>query len=974
MTLLALLLGVNADSRALPIAPRIAPQAPEAQVAESERDGSLRVRVQADEAKAVAEARISVFWERGNRYFAAAQGLTDDAGAATLTRIPRGRIWVLAEADGYARASTQLIVEGGARDVTLTLRPAAQLTVRVTDEAREPLAGATVLVTSADPLPFGALTDAQGQALLERLGAGPSTVKASAPGYESVTRSGVTGSVEIALRRLGSLKVLVKLPGGKPAAGANVEVGGATLWPARSAQADAQGVCKISGLLAGSYDLRATHGSLVSRVLLGVLLERGQDLELTLVLEQGRFVTALVTDGAGPNPHLVSNADVVLAEEGLSTFPLRGRSGNDGKVRLGPISTGPATLSGRAPDFVGSAVVAVPDDAAEPVPLPLMRGGTLTGEVADARGFPVAGASIEIIGSDSAGLPIAETPQLMRFRRSHFSWALAGPPPLVAAGELGVMPGPIPPIPGSQAALAAAALGSGPQPLDDDEDIAPWISDSGGRFRAGPVSAGRVRALVRHPDFVEGVSEAVLLAPGGEGHVKVTLLRGGSLEGRVKDERDHPVEGAEVEVVAERGTFQRATVTASDGSFAFSALPRELTLNVRRADSPARVAKRIPLQVEEGQKQTLDITLPAPRDTLEITVLDDAGEPLELAEINAQSLELASPLNSTGFSDAGGTLQLLDARGLPLRIAVQAPGFVRKIVVLAAGEGGAEVEVRLERGVPVRGRVTALRGRRGVQGALVTLNSQGQRKTATTDRDGEYELADVALGPLRVLVSHADFADAQLDTRVEGTGRRDRAFELPAVDLEEPGAVEGEVLDDGGEPVAGARVAVERAPSYLPAGPLPRGVAVTDARGAFVLQGLRAGALLLDAYSPDRGRGSTRVDVQSNRTRSGVRITLKPGAGDQEAFAPGGVAITLGERGSGDALEVVVVSVAESSEAERAGLLPGDVITAVNDARPASMRDARGRLDGPLQTDVIVAVLRDGAPQRLSVRREPVRK
>jgi protocatechuate 3,4-dioxygenase beta subunit len=945
-----------------------------AEVAETERDGALRVTVHGKDGQALAGALVRVFWEQQRRFFDAGRTTTGDDGIGLVPRVPRGRVWVLGEAEGFSRASTQLVIEGGIREVKLELAAATSLDVRVTDEAHAPLVGATVLVTTADPLPFGALTDAQGLAQVDRLGQGPFSVKASAAGYESVTRAGVSGSVELALRRLGSLTVHVKLADGGAAAGANVEIGGATLWPARGARANADGTCKIAGLLAGSYDLRATLGGLVSRVTMGLMLERGEDQEVTLVLEPGRFVTALVTDGSGPNPHLVPNADVVLAEEGLSSFPLRGRSGTDGKVTLGPISTGPATLSGRAADFVGSAVVAVPDVLTGPVPLPLLRGGVLSGDVVDARGFPVDGASIEIIGSDSAGLPIAETPQLLRFRRSHFSWAMAGPPPLISAGELGVMPGPIPPIPGSNAALAAAAVEALAQPLDADEEISPWITSAGGHFRAAPVTPGRVRALVRHPDFVEGVSEAVLLLPGGEATVKVTLLRGGSLEGRVKDERDNPVAGAEIEVVAERGTFQRATLTASDGSFAFSALPREVTVNVRRAENPTRIAKRIPLTVEEGRKETLEITLPALREPISITVLDDESRALELAEVSVLSLVPAEPLRHTGFSDAQGKVQVADARGLELRVRVAAPGFVAQTLVLGGKEERAAFELKLSRGVLLEGRVTALRGRRPVEGALVTLHSQGMRKTTTTNQDGDYRFADVALGQARLTVSHPEFAEGELITTVQDMGRRDRAFEVKPIDLEEPGAVEGEVVDERGDPVAGARVAVGRAPSYLPAGALPRGVAVTDARGGFSLQGLRTGPTTLDVFSPDRGRGSALVEIRSNRTQSGLRIALKPSGSDHDPFAPGGVAVTLGERGSGDALEVVVVTVAEGSEAERAGLLPGDVISAVNDAKPGSMQDARSRLSGPLQTDVVVSVTRNGAAQRLSVLREAVRR
>jgi hypothetical protein len=974
VTLLAFLLGIAADSRSRPVPSASVPVAPRAQVAETERDGSLRVRVEGRDGAPIAGAEVRLFWEREHRYFDAGAGTTHADGEAKVDRVPRGSVWVLADADGHARASTQLVLEGGSRDVKLVLAPASQLSVKVTDEAHVPLVDATVLVTTSDPLPFGALSDANGNASLTRLGAPPYTVKASAAGYESVTRSGVSGAVELALRRLSSILVHVKLADGAPAPAASVEIGGATLWPARNTNADANGNCKISGLLAGSYDLRASKDQLVSRVAIGVVVERGRDQEVTLTLEPGRFVTALVTDGSGSNPHLVSNADVVLAEEGLSTFPLRGRSGNDGKVTLGPISLGPATLSGRAPDFVGSAVVAVPDVLTEPVRLPLVRGGTLLGEVVDARGFPIDGASVEVVGSDSMGLPISETPQLLRFRRSHFSWAMAGPPPLIAAGELGVMPGPIPPIPGSNAALAAAAIDDSAQPLDADEGILPWISDSGGRFRAAPVTPGLVRALVRHPDFVEAVSDAVTLPPGGEAKVKVTLLRGGSLEGRVKDERDRPIEGAEVEVLAEHGTFQRATVTASDGSFAFSALPREVVVNVRRSENPTRIAKRVPLTVKEGERQTLDITLPALRDPITVTVLDDESNPLELAEVNVLSLDPAAPLRSTSFSDARGKVELSDAQGLALRISVQAPGFARQVLVVGAGETKGALELKLSRGALIEGRVTALRGRRGVEGALVTLSFQGLRKTATSNVDGDYRIADVPLGPVKLHVSHPEFAEADVSATVENPGRRDRAFELPAVDLDEPGAVEGEVQDERGDPVPGARVAVGRAPSYLPAGALPRGVAVTDANGAFSLQGLASGLSTIDVFSPDHGRGSARVTVQSNRTQSGLRITLRQSGSEQDPFAPGGVAITLGEHGSGESVEVVVVSVAENSEAERAGLQAGDVIASVNDAKPSSMHDARARLSGALQTDVVVGITRDGAAQRLSVMREAIRK
>jgi hypothetical protein len=194
VALVAILLGVVADARWSAAPVRAAPVAPRAEVEETERDGTLRVRVVAAGEGPLARAQVRVFWRQGDRYYDAGGGETNEAGLAVLERIPRGSVWVLADAEGRARASTQLVVEGGARDLELSLGAATKLEVLVTDEARAPLTDATVLVQSADPLPFGALTDARGVAIFDRLGAGPLSAKASAPGYESVSQSGVSGT------------------------------------------------------------------------------------------------------------------------------------------------------------------------------------------------------------------------------------------------------------------------------------------------------------------------------------------------------------------------------------------------------------------------------------------------------------------------------------------------------------------------------------------------------------------------------------------------------------------------------------------------------------------------------------------------------------------------------------------------------------------------------------------------------------
>ena len=941
------------------------------QISALQRLGSVRASVLSESGAGVSGATVQVFWEHDGRFFWAGAASTDGAGQAALEGLPQGRVWLLAEAPGFARSSSAALLGSEPRVVRLTLHPAQALAVTVQDETSLPIAKATVLVDTADPLPFGALTDEHGVAQLLRLSAAPWTVKAAAPGYESVSRSGVRGAVTITLRRLASLEVTVLGADSKPAPGATVMIAGPTLWPARSALADRAGVARIAGLLAGSYDVRAILGEAVSPTLLGFELARGANDKLTLSLQPGRTVVALVTDGEGASPIVVANADVVLAEGGVSSFPIRGRTGSDGKVALGPIAAGPATLGARAEDFVGSALVAVPDVLSGPVRVPLTRGATIRGEVTDARGYPVEGATIEVVGSDASGLPIAETPALVGFRQNHFAWSLPGPVPLIPAGELGVMPGPVPPIPkpGADPELSVNS-GDFQEPL---AELPPWQTNRGGQFTARPVTPGRVRVIVRHPDYVEGTSELVSVAPGGEAQLKIVLLKGGSLEGRVVDDRDQPLAGVEVELSSPSATRTELATTASDGTFAFAAVPSDITISLARAEDPARVVLRKSLHITEGTKETLSLVLPAARDPVRIVVLDEDDRPIELVEIAVTSLEPTRPMRLTRFSDPEGAVSIDDAFGENLRISAEAPGYSRASQTVAAAPK--ELKLILKRGVIVEGRITAVRGRRVVAGAVVTVSQDGVRKVATSDGDGAFRLRDIAPGEVRVRVEHPDFADEESTLRVEATGRGDRPFTLPDIDLAEAGEVEGDVVDERGDRVAGARVMAGDAQSYAPAGRLPHGVVLTDNDGHFVLSAVHPGSATISAVSSVSGRGSARaVEVSSGHATRNVRIQLTPRAAESDPIAAGSVAITLGERGTAPDVEVVVVSVAEASEAERAGVQAGDVLSALDGARPSSMGDARAKLSGQPGSDLVLEVRRAGATLKFRVLREAIRR
>jgi hypothetical protein len=932
-----------------------------------DRDGAVDVTVRdGPGGPAVAKAQVRALGVIGDRVYFAGEGETAATGVVHIPDLPRGEIWILADAAGRARGSAHIALGSEARAVEIALAPAHTLRFVVRDEVAAPLGGAEIEILSAvDPLPVGARSDADGSALVTRLGAGPWHVTAHAAGFDDWTgradREGET--VAIVLRKLGVIAVHVVAADGKDADHAKVTVAGASLWPARSIEADAHGDVRIGGLAAGTYALRATRGDAVSPTEPAISVGRGQEATAVLRLAAGHFVNVLVAGGEGDDAAPIARAHVTLAEGGLSPFPLEAATDAKGRARLGPIAAGPASVGVQADGYVSRGAVAIPDPPAAETRVVLVRAGVISGRVVDTRGDPVDGATIEISGTDPMGGPILDDPRRSRFQAAHFDAMLGGPSPLMASGELGVTAGPVPPIPASGIYGAMPAERSG-------VDAEPWVTREDGTFRAAPASPGRVRAFVRHPQYVEAESDVVTLVPGGETQVQVVMHRGGSLEGRVVDSDDRPVSATRVFVSATRGTLERMTHTASDGTFAFAALPESVILTTSNDDEETPDV-RAPFEIPEGGRREVTVRLPAPRSPLVVTVVDTRGEPVSAAQVSARSLSVDAPLRVTAFTDDRGEAILKRARGVPLRVEVTAPSMAPRVVVTEASSQSLRVE--LAAAETLTGEVVSERHRDPIAGAEVVLHLDWGVRRATTDSEGRFALRELPAGTAHLAVRASGFAAAERAVNVADTGGR-RESVLDRVELTEEGVVEGDVVDARGDPVVGARVANGLAPTWLLVGATPSGVAVTDANGRFTLRELSEGSITVEAYAPDVGRGRlSGVAVVAGRTTDRVHVVIERDVADAgEPPASGGVAVTLGE--TTRPTEVVVVSVAEGSEAERAGVAAGDVLLAVDDVAVATLEQARERLNGPIADDVVLRLRRGDKALLLRVARDAVRR
>ncbi|MFO0611321.1 MAG: carboxypeptidase regulatory-like domain-containing protein [Polyangiaceae bacterium] len=928
------------------------------------KQGTVRVRVVDPERAPVFGALTRVYSIKSDGVFLDDEKYTPKSGQIVFTDLPLGETWVLVYGPKKWRASARVMLGPTSRDVELVLGDATSLETRVVDMEGKTVPNVEVRVAGQDPLPYLATTNADGVVVFDRLGDGPFTVSVDVDGFDPITKTGVlAGGPPLILRleRLGGFEIHVTTPDGEPAGGATVYISGPGIWPARSTTADEDGYATIGGLRAGVYDLKAKLGQFVSPTDVSVRLRKGVFEKREIVLQQGENVRVRVLDGDENNGPPIEGARVSLVEEGLSAFPMEAETNKDGYATVGPSATEDATVLAHAEGFVPRAVSRL-DAVKGTLTIALLRGGTIEGDVVDARGFPIDGASVEVIGSDRDGMPIHETGDVSTLGDDLFAFALAGPLPLIPRGELGVMPGPVPDIPHAGSTMGGSSRRAS----------LPWVAALDGTFKCNPVTPGRVHVLVRHPNYMEQMTEEMTLGSGGSIGLHIVLLEGGRLEGRVLEENRLPVAGVRIEIAATSGTFEALTYTASDGTFAVAAAPEEVVLTLARPEAPSEVAARVVVDVPSGGKRETEIILPTVRPNVNVRVSDERGGAIDRAEVRAVSLDAQTLLEKTVFTDVEGKAELPGATGLPLRFVVEHPGYAPATLTVDAADR--DIGITLQSALQAHGVITARGGRDKLEGADIVLYTRAGARHTSTNEFGEFDVPDLGEGRIRVVVSRVGYASSTRVILFDGDGRR--PVELPPIDLKPAGSVEGTVVDSEGKPIAGARVAMDAVPTYLPMGRMPAGIVTTDKDGRFTLPGLPEGKVSLEAYSPDLGRGDVdEVEIAAERTTDRVVVVIA-----EEDYEPpkvlgaGSIAITLAQQGG----DVVILAVPNGSEAEFGGLEPGDVILSIMGQPVYTVEQARALLSGPLGQDVTIDVSRLGisGPERVKLRvhREAVRR
>lgn len=405
------------------------------------------------------------------------------------------------------------------------------------------------------------------------------------------------------------------------------------------------------------------------------------------------------------------------------------------------------------------------------------------------------------------------------------------------------------------------------------------VTGADGRFTFPRLGLGRWAVSVAHDGYAERALPAFEVAEGGVLDLGTIELRpGADLAGRISDPGGRPIEGAEVAVTPvldPSGFAPRAaggrTESDGEGRFLVRALPLgvPVRVEVRHEGFLERVLEVVP-PLEAPLRVTLQ-----PGGRIAGRVLRADGEPAADASVAVDTLHVGAVRRT--YTDELGAFELAGVPPGPVTLRVNAPGHLERTAGLEVRDGEAvgPLEIRLEAGVTVVGRVLSPRGEPvpGV-GVVLRSDSPGFPPDASTDDRGAFELHGVTPGTARVVVEH-ELGDADVDIVVRPGG------DPLVVELDDRGRIEGRVATTDGEPVADAwvsLVAAERPP--VPAwgnedSPYTRH-ASTDSEGRFRFRRLRQGRYQVHAsaaglYSP----GPSTLELGG--PIEGLELVLAPG-------------------------------------------------------------------------------------------------
>ncbi|MGE3547532.1 MAG: carboxypeptidase regulatory-like domain-containing protein, partial [Kofleriaceae bacterium] len=579
-------------------------------------------------------------------------------------------------------------------------------------------------------------------------------------------------------------------------------------------------------------------------------------------------------------------AAVELRATGDDQAPRYARSGPDGVFRIEGVPNGRWIADAFAPGYLTLGGIEL--EAGRGVPeLALVRGGAVEGRVVDGSGRAISGAVVRAVGGTRTAV-VEQSEAVDRDKLRRFSGLIEAPAPiaaaagsdpqLVARGELGVMVGPIPPIPLAGAlparpAQPTAIANQVPDPpvLAASPHDSTWTTGTDGRFRIAGLGKGKVVVIASVVGFAEAQSRQIAVEPGQLiGGVEVVISAGTIIAGRITDQHGVAVAGAHVRARPELGA-QLEAISDSSGEYRLGPITGTVELDVS-AHGHAAATRMLELTAARGvsaDQRREDVVIAVADAMLTGTLDDDTGAP-----IGGAQLEIASgaSVGRTAIVAADGTFTIDMLPAGPVRVRVRHPGYpVAELDATAVRGGQPSARLRLALGGGIDGVV--LDGSTGGPLSGVTIvgaGPGGQSAEATSDGAGRWRLTALTLGRWRLSIKQPGYLALVRDLDVS-LSRVPGASSVHDVRLEltKGALIGGTVRDPRGQRVSGARVVIRRSD-----GDEVEIEGRTDTAGEFRLRDCPTGDLVVSASSGDR-RGELRTNARPGGELLGLSIDIE---------------------------------------------------------------------------------------------------
>ncbi len=767
------------------------------------------------------DCRVRV-WQQGVEVAQQVRCGEDGRFVAIVGEGVAGRVSVELEAPGRLRAVVTVDLPEGGAGVLPDVAVGLAQTIRgsVVNLRGDPMPGAEVqarpIPDLAEPEPWRVVTSVDGSFELDTLPPGPVALQVAPPGHAPTVVEAIAPQEDVLLRLGG----LYDVKGRVLAAGSDVDLGAATVrlegsgvWPARVVEVEPDGSFVVPEVPDGVYALEAIVAGEEGEPAFASLPLEGvePDLEVSLALLPAQWVPVQVED---PDGAPVAGARVSLMNAQIGMLGRTASTGEDGHAWLGPVVPGPYIARADADDWLASdpEAVQVEDVAADPVVLRLARPGRLVVSVLGPTGAPISGAQVSLQTDAVYSVGEAKT-RAATFART-----------VLAGGTLGVVPGPVPPV-----------------PLGDDSGATAWRrSATLGVVAFDDLVPGSYTVTASHEGFAASAERTVTVSAGAQVEVTLMLRAGQPLTGRVRDDNARPIEGAQIRV-------GDVLLARTDDRGVYDAGPHAGTVTVEvRAPGFATQSQSVRVRAEPVD---LEWVLQEADAVLLGQVVGGNDRPVQGVLVTVHPRDGVS--QTTWTADDGG----FRFEGLPkgrAEVRAEHEDYVPWSGPLRVGDE-TSVDIALVQGWSTTILVRWKSGAQPVAGARV----RGGGAEVVTDEQGAAVLSGLGRNSVRVEVSAEGAPGVGVSIKRESAEGNHVLLELVL-----GGGLQGRVTDFRGDPVVGAEVEVRR-----------RGEdealasTVSGRRGSFAFAGLPEGELEVQAWPPT----ALEADLDSEALHSDVR-------------------------------------------------------------------------------------------------------